>query len=243
VVDDRRRESEQAADRRAQQRQPERDDAAVTDNRGDDSGLEAGSDEPGAVDDPADATGSGSSALDDPLGIAISTTTSADGEPALYIEHLGPVELGSASSIPYVASVLGEPDSITPNAEDANVCNASWVAWGLEARFYFGQPPSPAASCEKGPIAAALMTGERWFIQPLTGGGRVIGVGDPVSAIKPAFPDSRRERLTGGLETLAANTHGYLVVEGSYAGDPFPTLYAIAVDGSIASFLYVSGAD
>ena len=242
MLDDRRRDSDQAADRRAEQREAERDEAKEddgddtapepADNRGDDSALDGTS------------TGSGSSpALDEPLGISISTGTDPNGDPVLLVDRLGPLVLDSAASIPYVTSVLGEPDSTGPNAVDANVCDASWVAWGLEARFYFGHPPSIAASCELGPVAAALMTGERWFIQPLTGGGKVLGVGDPVSAIRPAFPGSSREQLSGILPALAESTEGYLLVEGSYAGEPFPTLYAIGVDGAIASFLYVSGAE
>lgn len=241
VVDERRRDADQAADKHlAQQRADELDTRREQDQDAEE--------EPTATDDPVVnpdvSTGSGTSpALDEPLGISLETIVDPDGDPAFVVQHLGPIELGSRSSIPYVAGVLGEPDSIGANPDDADVCDASWVAYGLEARFYFGQPPSPAASCEKGPIAAALMTGDRWFIQPLTGGGRVIGVGDPVESIATAFPFSRRERLTPGLASLAENTHGYLVAEGSYAGDPFPTLYAIDVDGVVASFLYVSGAE
>ncbi len=240
MVDDRRRDADQAADRRAEAREEAREDAAAADDAS----------EP-AVDDPApepdepagDATGSGSAAIDDPLGIALVTSTGVNGEQALNVDQIGPVKLGGSSTLPYVTSVLGQPDNSGPNAQDANVCDGTWVTWGLEARFYFGHPPTPEASCTKGPVAAALMTGERWFVQPLTGGGRVIGVGDPVNAIATAFPNSRVERLSAGLATLAQSSDGHLIAEGSYGGDPYPTLYAIGVDGSIASFLYVSGAD
>ncbi|MCW2922378.1 MAG: hypothetical protein JWL76_2252 [Thermoleophilia bacterium] len=238
VVDERRRDADQTAENRARTRE--------------EAGAKADADaqepartdqEPDAPETPATSSGSGSAALDEPLGISISMGTDVDGDPILLVDRLGPLVLDSAASIPYVTGVLGEPDNVGANPDDANVCDASWVAWGLEAQFYFGQPPSPEAACEKGPIAAALMTGERWFIEPLTGGGAVLTVGDPVSSIATAFPDSKLQRLPPGLASLAANQQGHLVVEGSYAGEAFPTLYAIGVDGSIASFLYVSGAE
>lgn len=230
VVDDRRAGGDQAAERHAQTSEAE---------------AEAGDEPPASdpVETPAESIDPAAADVDEPLGIELVMQDGVDGATALVVQSIGPVELGSQSTLPHVAEQLGEPDTTGPNAADANVCDAGWVAWGLEARFYFGHPPSPEASCTRGPVAAALMTGERWFIQPLTGGGQVIGIGDPVEAIATAFPLSRRERLSSGLAALAQNPMGYLLAEGSYAGDPYPTLYAIGVDGSIASFLYVSGAD
>lgn len=237
VVDDRRADADRAADRRAEAREAVGDADVDAEN-------EPAEVDP-ATDDPVDPTEGGgtSPTLDDPLGIELQTVNGVDGATALIVQSIGPVELGSQSTLPYVTGQLGEPDTSGPNAEEPTVCEASWVAWGLEAQFYFGHPPSPDASCTKGPVGAALMTGERWFIQPLTGGGRVIGVGDPVQAIDTAFPLATLERLSPGLAKLAENSQGYLLAEGSYGGDPYPTLYAIGVDGSIASFLYVSGAD
>lgn len=197
--------------------------------------------EPDVAEDPA--PDPATQLLDQPLGISLQTGTGVDGAPTLNVDKLGPVRLGSTSSLPYVTSVLGEPDSSGPDQVEPTICDANWVAFGLEAQFYFGHPPSPEASCAKGPVAAALMTGERWFIEPLTGSGSVLKVGESESAIATAFPDARSERLSPGLARLAGQGAGYLVAEGSYGGDPYPTLYVIAVDGSIASFLFVSGAD
>ncbi len=236
VVDDRRADADRAADRRAESAERAADADAETETEAE---TEAEGPAP-ELEEPSDPA---ADAVDDPLGIELVTENGVDGATAFVVQSIGPVELGSQSTLPYVTRQLGEPDASGPNALDPDVCDASWVAWGLEARFYFGHPPSPEASCTKGPIAAALMTGDRWFIQPLTGGGRVIGNGDPVSAISTAFPLAARERLSPGLATLAQNSQGYLLAEGSYGGDPYPTLYAIGVDGSIASFLYVSGAD
>lgn len=232
VVDDRRadeRAADRAAEREADREATGGDDAAATEDLTEPE-LPASS-------DPA------ADAVDDPLGIELQTVNGVDGATAMVVQSIGPIELHSQSTLPYVTGQLGEPDASGPNAEEPTVCDASWVAWGIEASFYFGHPPSPEASCTKGPVAAALMTGDRWFIQPLTGGGRVIGVGDPVSAIETAFPLATLERLSPGLADMAENPQGYLLAEGSYGGDPYPTLYAIGVDGSIASFLYVSGAD
>ena len=55
----------------------------------------------------------------------------------LYISQTRDVLLGGSA-------LLGATDSSGPNAEDPNVCDARWTQHGLEAKFYYGHPPSPA---------------------------------------------------------------------------------------------------
>ncbi len=181
---------------------------------------------------------------DTPLRIDIGQVAAIDGGLVDTVRSLGPVTLGSQSTIPAVAAQIGEPDSLGAAVEDPNICDATWVAMGLEARFYFGHPPSPEASCAKGPVVVALMTGARWHVPAgPQAGDATLAVGDSEQAIATAFPEATSERLPPGLATFAQSPEGYVLAVAAYGTQQYPTLYAIPVNGSIASFLYVSGAD
>jgi len=175
--------------------------------------------------------------IEGPLVIEVVSTEGPSG-PSQFVRRLGPIITDSQSSLPYVTSVLGEPDSSGPDAQEPTVCDARWIQYGLEAQFYFGHPPSAEQSCSVGPVAAAVMTGDRWRV-----GADGLAVGDDLAALEQAFPGAQRSQLSPGLATLAGSSEGYVLAEASYGGDPYPTLFATVVDGEVASFLYVSGAD
>jgi hypothetical protein len=160
------------------------------------------------------------------------------GGTANVVTGLAGLEVNSSATLDVAVRALGEPDRSGPGDKDSTLCHAEWNELGMHAVFYFGHPPSPEASCSRGPIGAALLTDERWQLQP--GGLRI---GDARERIDELHPEGRTERLVGPFGDVPGKDDAILLAEGSYGGDPYPSLYATVHEGRVAAFVIFSGAD
>lgn len=192
---------------------------------------------PSRADDPVEG-GEIGAPLEGDLVIEVREVVAADGGSSDVVRTLGPVLLDSQATLPYAVSRLGEPDSSGPSEVEPDVCTARWTAYELRASFRFGHPPSPEASCSRGPLVFAIARGAQWRVEPLG-----LAIGDAAATLEQSLAGATPAELPPALAQLLEAPEAYVLATGAYGDHRSPILYATAVDGRIESFAFVSNAD
>jgi hypothetical protein len=154
------------------------------------------------------------------------------------VARIASLQLDSGASLPVATRALGAPDRSGRGPADPTLCYAWWDDLGLEAIFWFAHPPSFRDSCRRGPLGAALMTGDRWRVVPSG-----LAIGDSRARARQLYPDARAGNLVGAFTKVPGRDDSLVLATGAYGGQREPILYATFVDDRVASLVYLSLAD